>query len=96
MIFSLPPDFFFRTFHLRYARALIFFPQHWLLCHLIMSLQGNIHLGLKMRLLFDRHSLVLVPNAPRRRARADDRYYEGNIMESYFHPEFDHHIGSGP
>ena len=24
------------------------------------------------------------------------RYYEENIMESYFHPEIDHHIGSGP
>ena len=33
------------------------------------------------RLLLDRRSLVQVPNAPRRRARADDRYYEGNIME---------------
>ena len=48
------------------------------------------------RLLLDRRSLVQVPNAPRRRARADDRYYEENIMESYFHPEIDHHIGSGP
>ena len=48
------------------------------------------------RLLLDRRSLVQVPNAPRRRARADDRYYEENIMESYFHPESDHHIGSGP
>ena len=28
-----------------------------------------------------------VPNAPRRRARAGDWYYEENIMESYFHPE---------
>ena len=48
------------------------------------------------RLLLDRRSLVQVPNAPRRRARADDRYYEENIMESYFHPEGDHHIGPGP
>ena len=48
------------------------------------------------RLLLDRRSLVQVPNAPRRRARADDRYYEENVMESYFHPEMDHHIGSGP
>ena len=48
------------------------------------------------RLLLDRRSLVQVPNAPRRRARADDRYYEENIMESYFHPESDHHINSGP
>ena len=48
------------------------------------------------RLLLDRRSLVQVPNAPRRRARADNRYYEENIMESYFHPEIDHHIGSGP
>jgi hypothetical protein len=48
------------------------------------------------RLLLDRRSLVQVPNAPRRRACADDRYYEENIMESYFHPEVDHHIGSGP
>ena len=48
------------------------------------------------RLLLDRRSLVQVPNAPRRRARADDRYYEKNIMESYFHPESDHHICSGP
>ena len=47
------------------------------------------------RLLLDRRSLVQVPNAPRRRARADDRYYEENIMESYFHLEVDHHIGSG-
>ena len=31
-----------------------------------------------------------VLNAPRRWARADDRYYEENIMESYFHPEIDH------
>ena len=37
------------------------------------------------RLLLDRRSLVQVPNAPRRRARADDRFYEENIMESYFH-----------
>ena len=44
----------------------------------------------------DRRSLVQVPKAPRRRARADDRYYEANIMESYFHPEVNHHIGSGP
>ena len=22
--------------------------------------------------------------------------YEENIMESYFHPEIDHHIGPGP
>ena len=50
----------------------------------------------KIRLLLDRRSLVQVPNAPRRRARADDRYYEENIMESYFHPESDHHINSGP
>ena len=48
------------------------------------------------RLLLDRRSLVQVPNAPRRRARADDTYYEENIMESYFHPEGDHHIGPGP
>ena len=48
------------------------------------------------RLLLDRRSLVQVPNAPRRRARADDRYYEESIMESYFHPEIDHHIGAGP
>ena len=48
------------------------------------------------RLLLDRRSLVQVPNAPRRRARADDRYYEENIMESYFHPEVDHHIGPWP
>jgi hypothetical protein len=27
-----PSDF--RTYHLRYARALLFRPQHWLLCHL--------------------------------------------------------------
>ena len=38
----------------------------------------------------------IVPNAPRRRAHADNRYYEENIMESYFHPEGDHHIGPGP
>ena len=48
------------------------------------------------RLLLDRRSLVRVPNAPRRRARADDRHYEENIMESYFHPEVNHHVGSGP
>ena len=48
------------------------------------------------RLLLDRRSLVQVPNAPRRRARADDRYYEENMMESSFHPEVNHHIGSGP
>ena len=48
------------------------------------------------RLLLDHRSLVQVPNAPRRRARADDRYYEENNMESYFHPEVDHQIGSGP
>ena len=36
------------------------------------------------RLLLDRRSLVQVPNAPRRRARADNRYYEENIMESFF------------
>ena len=46
--------------------------------------------------LLDRRSLVQVPNAPRRRARADDRYNEENIMESYIHPESDQHIGSGP
>ena len=50
----------------------------------------------KARLLLDRRSLVQVPNAPRRRARADDRYYEENIMESYFLPEGDHRIGPGP
>ena len=44
------------------------------------------------RLLLDRSSLVQVPNAPRRRAHADDMYYEENIMESYFHPEVNHHI----
>ena len=44
----------------------------------------------------DNCPLVRVPNAPRRRARADDRYYEENMMESYFHPEIDHHIGAGP
>ena len=48
------------------------------------------------RLLLDRCSLVQVPNAPRRRARADDRHYEENITESYFHPEVSHHIGPGP
>ena len=48
------------------------------------------------RLLLNRRSLVQVPNAARHRARADDRYYEENIMESYFHPEIDHHIGAGP
>ena len=48
------------------------------------------------RLLLDRGSLVQVPNAPRRRARADDRYYKEDIMESYFHPKVDHHIDSGP
>ena len=48
------------------------------------------------RLLLDRRSLVQVPNAPRRRARTDDRYYEENMMESYFHPEGDHQIGPGP
>ena len=48
------------------------------------------------RLLLDRRSLVQVPNAPRRRARADDRYYEESIMGSYFHQKVDHHIGSGP
>ena len=36
------------------------------------------------RLLLDRCSLVQVPNAPRRRARADDRYYEENIMQLCF------------
>ena len=40
------------------------------------------------RLLLDRRSLVQVPNAPRRRARADDRYYEENIMESYQSVEY--------
>ena len=34
-------------------------------------------------LLLDRRSLVQVPNAPRRQARADHRHYEMNIMESY-------------
>ena len=48
------------------------------------------------RLLLDRRTLVQIPNAPRRRAHADDRYYEENIMESYFHSEVDRHIGSGP
>ena len=48
------------------------------------------------RFLLDRRSLVQVPNAPRRRARANDRYYEENNMESYFHPEVNHHIGPGP
>ena len=48
------------------------------------------------RLLLDRRSLVQVLNAPRLRARADDRYYEGNIMESYFHREVNNYIGSGP
>ena len=42
------------------------------------------------RLLLDRRSLVQVPHAPRRWARADDRYYEENIMESYFHPGVEH------
>ena len=37
------------------------------------------------------YSLV---NPPRRETY--DRYYEENIMESYFHPESDHHIDSGP
>ena len=45
------------------------------------------------RPLLDCRNFVQVPNAPRRRARADDRHYEENIMESYFHPEGDHHIG---
>ena len=35
-------------------------------------------------------TLVQVPNAPRRRARVDIRYYEENIMESYFYPEVNH------
>ena len=48
------------------------------------------------RLILDRRSLVQVPNAPRRRAHADDKYYEENMMKSYFHPEVNHHIGSGP
>ena len=48
------------------------------------------------RLLLDRRSLVQVPNAPRRRVCADDRHYEKNNTESYFQPEVDHHIGSGP
>ena len=48
------------------------------------------------RLVLDRRSLVQISNAPRRRARADDRDYEENIMESYFPPEVDHHIGAGP
>ena len=45
------------------------------------------------RLLLDRRSLVQVPNALRYWARADDRYYEENAMESYFYPEVNHHIG---
>ena len=48
------------------------------------------------RLLLGRRSSVQVPNDPRRRARADDRYYEENSMESHFHPEVNHHIGRGP
>ena len=48
------------------------------------------------RLLLDRRSLVQIPNAPRRRAHADARYYEENSMESYFHSEVDRHISSGP
>ena len=44
------------------------------------------------RLLLDRRSLVQVSNAPRRRARVDDRYYEEDVMESYFHPEVNHLI----
>ena len=39
------------------------------------------------RLLLDRRSLVQVPNSPRHRARADDGYYEENIIGSYFHLE---------
>ena len=46
--------------------------------------------------LLDRRSLMQVPNAPRRRARADDRYYEEDVIESYFHLEVNHHIGPGP
>ena len=34
------------------------------------------------RLLLDSRSLVQVPNAPRRRARAEDRYYEEKNRES--------------
>ena len=49
-----------------------------------------------VRMVLDRRSLEQVPNAPRRRAHADARYCEENIMESYFYPEIDHHIGSGP
>ena len=48
------------------------------------------------RLLLDRRSLVQILYAPRRRARADDRCHEESTMESYFHPEVNHHIGSGP
>ena len=40
----------------------------------------NAHRGWA-RLLLDRRSLVQVPNTPRRRAHAGDRYYEENIME---------------
>ena len=48
------------------------------------------------RLLLDRRNLVQVLIAPRCQAHANHRYYEKNIMESYFHPEVDHHIGPGP
>ena len=48
------------------------------------------------RLLLDRRSFVQIPNAPRRRAREDDRYYEENNIENYFHPEAIHRIGPGP
>ena len=40
-----------------------------------------------------KHTQVQFPYAPRCRARAGDRHYEENIMESYFHPEVNHHIG---
>ena len=52
------------------------------------------------RLLLDRRCLMLVPNAPDPRSRADEGHYEKNEMESYFHHEAGHHTSpesqSGP
>ena len=45
------------------------------------------------RLLQDRRCLVQVPNAPGRRSRADEDYYEESEMGSYFHPEAGHYTG---
>ena len=47
------------------------------------------------RLLLGRRSLVQVPSALCRQARAGDSHYEEGIMECHFQPD-DHHIGPGP